>query len=504
MPTFRYAGYPTAHVYAVDRRAKQKHLLWGDWVRVEGDADDGWVPVRVRGVTGWMREDDLQEERLLEMVFVDVGQGDGALVVTPDDRHLVVDAGISDHMHRYLRWRYDGFKETWRFHAGVLTHPDEDHYRGFQPLLDEPNVHFGALYHNGIMEERDAATPLGRSRTEGRNRFLTDLIETRADLDAFLADESRWRHPRSRAYDKRYATTLHAAATSGRVDGVAMLSTRHGEIHDGRSYLPGFGPDGALAVEVLGPVPEPDADGRMRLRWFRDRPDGGSFDVGKTKNGHSVLLKLTYRDLTVLFGGDLNTSSQAFLLEHYAGLPGLPASAAEEDALVAAARPTFQTDVAKSCHHGSADVLDAFLRATNAVATVVSSGDEEGHAHPRADALGALGRHGRGSRPLLLSTELARSTREHRPDRLAARLGVLRVLRAQAETPAKRAQADRLIDEVTDEFNQRNVTVYGSINLRSDGRKAVMAYRLEQPTRSRQWDVYRLEPAGRGPLTLAR
>lgn len=32
-----------------------------------------------------------------------------------------------------------------------------------------------------------------------------------------------------------------------------------------------------------------------------------SMDTGKTKNGHSVLLRLEYRDLSVLFGGDLNT-----------------------------------------------------------------------------------------------------------------------------------------------------------------------------------------------------
>ena len=51
----------------------------------------------------------------------------------------------------------------------------------------------------------------------------------------------------------------------------------------------------------------------------------------------------------------------------------------------------------------------------NASATVVSSGDYESHSHPRPDALGAFGKHGRGERPLIFSTELARSTREFTP-----------------------------------------------------------------------------------------
>ena len=501
MATYRYAGYPSAHVYDDDRKTKKKHLLWGDWVRLEGQEDDGWFPVRVRGVDGWIRRGDLQEERLLELVFVDVGQGDGALVITPDDKHVVVDGGIGDHMSRFLRWRYNGFKKKWRFKAGILTHPDQDHYGGFGAVLDDPNVHFDTLYHNGIMEE-SGDDPLGPTQSDGGRRYLTGLVEDRASLEAFLASGSRWRSPKGTQYDKRYPTLLHAATTNGRVDDIRMLSTRHGEVHGGQSYVPGFGPDRPLSIEVIGPVVEPDNADRARLRWFKDRPDGGSYDVGKTKNGHSVILKLTYRDLTVLFGGDLNTSSQAFLLSHYAKLDAPAATAHEEDLLVAAARPTLEAADVKSCHHGSSDILDAFLRATNPAATVVSSGDEEAHAHPRCDTLGAIGRYGRGHRPLILSTELMRSTREREPDDLVLRLGRLRALRDAAVTPEERKKADRLIDEVSDELTKRNVTVYGAINLRSDGRRAVLAYMLEQPKRGKRWDIYRLERVGNGPFTF--
>ena len=51
-----------------------------------------------------------------------------------------------------------------------------------------------------------------------------------------------------------------------------MLSTANGTIEGGRSWLPGFSPSESpeLTIEVLGPVVEPDAAGRPRLRWFAD------------------------------------------------------------------------------------------------------------------------------------------------------------------------------------------------------------------------------------------
>ena len=42
-------------------------------------------------------------EKMLEIIFVDVGQGDGALLVTPDDKKYVIDAGVGDNMYRYLK-----------------------------------------------------------------------------------------------------------------------------------------------------------------------------------------------------------------------------------------------------------------------------------------------------------------------------------------------------------------------------------------------------------------
>lgn len=499
--TIRYARYPSAKVF--DATGNQiQHLLWGDWVKVLGAAQNGKVPVHVRGTDGLMSENDLEAEQLLEIVFLDVGQGDGCLIVTPDDRRLIVDAGVADNMYRYLRWRFNFVGGPRRFHAAIITHPDADHYNGFRRLFNEPGIAFERIYHNGIMERN--GKPFGEEETAGGIRYIADLVRTREDLEAFLADPGR--------YGRKLYPNLMQDALARLVPGgdIRMLSASPDP--EQPSYVEGFGADRPLRLCVLGPVPETGADGRMRLRWFRDEPLRGAFDAAKTKNGHSILIKVEYRDVSILLGGDLNRSAEAFLLSRYTGLPWPPPDAAAERTMVDAARRHFGADITKSCHHGSADFTDAFLDAVHSAATVISSGDEESHAHPRSDTLGAVGLHGRGWRPLIFSTELARSSREDE-GRKGIELGRLLERIDRTTDAAVRAQLVEARNRLVEELAQRNVTTYGAVNLRTDGRKAIFAYKLERArvngslgsgTQSlTKWDIYPMERIGNGPLVYA-
>jgi len=474
----RWAGYPSAVVFAEpDGKKAVQHLLWGDWLRLKTGRRNGFAEVHARGCDGWMREEEVQEERLLELIFVDIGQGDGCLVVTPKDQVMVIDAGDGDNMFRFLRWRFGKFSKPFAFHAAVISHPDSDHYYGFDRLFDEPNASFGTLYHNGILE-RAGKDSLGPKTTTGRPRFLQELVRDTAELRAFLADESRWK-------GKRYPTMLAKGLGNGSFAEAQALSVEDG-------HLPGFGPDRELSIEILGPVRE-----QGRLRWLSS--------VGKTKNGHSVVLKLVYRDVRVLLGGDLNIPSEELLLEHHTGLSMPPKSPAEYDTIVEAARRVFEVDVAKACHHGSSDFSSLYLEATNPIATVVSSGDDEPHAHPRADALGTMGRHSRGDRPLIFSTELSRSTKENvkQPNVLRSELKRLRkeIEEHPTATKADRRRKERLqksFDALVDTID-RSVAVYGAINVRTDGRRVVLAQKLERPrSKGKKWDIYRIEPQGDG------
>lgn len=129
------------------------------------------------------------------------------------------------------------------------------------------------------------------------------------------------------------------------------------------------------------------------------------------------------------------------------------------------ARKTLEVDIAKSCHHGSADFTSEFLKALNPVATVISSGDNEPHTHPRPDTLGTIGKHSRGERSLIFSTELSRSGKEF-------------VEIAKLDPRKKK---------------ERVVIVYGMINVRTDGEKVIVAQKLERKAAGRDWDIHKLE-----------
>ena len=138
-------------------RKKVKQLLWGDWVRVTGpDKKKGWVKVKNGKKTYLMREKDLQDERVLEIIFLDVGQGDGCILTEPgshdDPRIIVVDAGVGSNMNGFLKWRFRDFPETGSIHAAIITHSDKDHYNGFASVFRNTNLRIKNVYHSGLVE----------------------------------------------------------------------------------------------------------------------------------------------------------------------------------------------------------------------------------------------------------------------------------------------------------------------------------------------------------------
>lgn len=478
-----FAAYPSAVIYKIPGKKLKKnavqHLLWGDWLRLLGPKEGKWVKVRARGNTGWMHEDDIQKERLLEVNFVDIGQGDGCLIVTPKDKFIVIDAGEGDNMYRFLCWRFGRFEEDFTFENAIITHPDKDHYGGFKPLFEAPNVHFETIFHNGIVE-RNEKESLGTRTKTGRPRYLTCVVSDQADLNKIIGSPKKIGR-------KLYPNLLKLSADSGRVGDIRMLCSED-------EFLPGYGSGKDPNIRVLGPVPEKGPDDKRRLRWF------GS--TGKTKNGHSVILKLRYGLVTVLLGGDLNIPSEMYLLEHYTGLNPEPRTSVEEEMFIRTARDTFESDIVKACHHGSGDFSELYLQAVNPVATIVSSGDDEPHSHPRPDALGAFGRYGKGSRPLIFSTELARSAKENikHPYQLRERIKELAEALDQAETERKKKAIQEKLDKEVNKL-QRSIAVYGMINLRTDGKKVVLAQKLERArSKAKKWDIHKLEPGPDGRL----
>lgn len=193
-----------------DPKKKVKQILWGDWLNIEAETDDGWSKVKWGKDRYWIRTSDCEHERPLEVMFIDVGQGDGCLVVTPksppDEKVILIDAGEGDNMYRFIRWRFGKLKKKFNFHAAIVTHPDQDHYKGFQKLFEEKQFSFDRVYHNGIAE-REGADLFGPSDATGR--YLTDLRPTDVSIRSLYADaEVRGR----KLYPKLVHTALTGAA----------------------------------------------------------------------------------------------------------------------------------------------------------------------------------------------------------------------------------------------------------------------------------------------------
>ena len=502
-----FAVYPSVKMYTLNAEKKlvfAKELLFGDYIKTLLNDDgtykihtvvktdkkgkvktnkDGtvqkeeYIRVHCRGIDGYIHESDMQTKRPLEVNFVDVGQGDGCHIVTPDDKHFIIDAGERDNMFRYLKWRFNlrTAKTAPPAFTAVISHPDADHYGGFGKLFSKAEkvsqqLSFNKIYHNGMVEAASGLKYLGTLKESNGQNYVTDLCD----------DEE--------AYEKRVAGVVAGELYPDKTsygDFIKLLektsadkeSLRVGSdpIYDNKKY--------DMKLEVMAPVAEM-VDGKPALRVFDSK-------VGPTKNGHSIVLKLTIGHLRILLGGDLNTLSEYWLIKHYSGydIADIKDKLAAKDITdeerkkveadmqnaIDLAREKLEVDIAKSCHHGSADFSSEFLQVLNPIATVISSGDEEPHCHPRPDTLGTIGKYSRGERSLIFSTELARSGKEF--------------LELNKKTKKKEEQKQELSAQ---KKKERVVTVYGMINVRTDGEKVVIAQKLEAKASGRSWDKHML------------
>jgi len=455
-------------------------LLWGDGIkRLDGPAH-GRVKVRARDRDGWVAETDLGGQSLLEIYFIDVGQGDGILIKTPDFRHVMIDGGHARKKQNtgksaadFVDWKFckDYGLRTIALDAMISSHNDADHYGGLADLLDAQRDDLDAdgvtveqFFHAGVSWWKDGSgeRTLGPVQERGGRHYLMRLLEDRTAAEKATDGGS------GPQLQGEWAEFIKRVVASRNVAGEPTPIERLGSRS---SHLPGFSAaDGDVAIRVLGPV-EHEVSGQTVIESF----SGDS----KTTNGNSVLLRVDYGRSRILLTGDLNKESQDALMAFHAGN-----------------RLEFQCDVAKCCHHGSEDVSFKFLQAMSAAATVISSGDGEGHDHPRPRIVAASGATGYLTieddsivTPLVYSTELARSVSIGHPYELK----IHRPAAGQQETDIVLEARDLQRVEVsftetkpgalrprkrTTRLSQTRLVaglIYGLVNIRTDGEKILAA-----------------------------
>jgi hypothetical protein len=225
-------------------------------------------------------------------------------------------------------------------------------------------------------------------------------------------------------------------------------------------------------INILSPI-EVEHNGKPAYESL-----GGS---SQNTNGHSITLRLDYKSVRILLTGDLNAESQKNILAFY-----------EKN------ESELASDIVKSCHHGSDDCSFEFLTHISAGATIISSGDSEGHCHPRPSIVAASGitghktiRYDKIVTPLVYSTEISRSYKIGRMEQLKIiDTGEIFNHRTKINVTYKETNAGDLRPSTkTKSFWDKKIVggiIYGLVNVRTDGSKILCATKSEK---GNDWDI---------------
>lgn len=416
------------------------------------------------------------ENDVLKVNCVDVQQGDGAVIESPDGKVILVDGGDNQMFARYLAGRFRGTTETnpREIDCILVTHGDADHFAGLPEIFkSETNkekrkrlfIQPKRYYHNGIVKrpgkKNGKSVPdlelLGATRKVGGKTFLTGLEENLLKVpDAELNEPfTEWRDA-LREYNKR-----------------SKIEFRRLQFGDKDAFA--FFNKGDLRIEVLGPLTTKVA-GKPALRFLGEPPraprtghesvslgeeDFKGHSASHTINGHSIVFRLVYGGFSYLFTGDLNDEASRFLTrEHNAG------------------RLNLKSEIFKVPHHGSADFSGAMFQAVSPVVSIVSSGDENAqkeYIHPRATLMGALGKWSRVPEPLIFVTEL--------------------VAFFNVEGWSKLAHPKTKKEKERGEFFGFSRTAYGIVKTRTNG-KRLLVYTDSGNTQMKEAYAYALDSTG--------
>ncbi len=387
---------------------KKKYLLWGDTVQIiSKEADDDYYNIRCRGINGKIHKNEIGNEPLLETYFIDVAQGDGVLVKTPDNKHLLIDGGLERKSQQtgknaadFIDWKfffdYGDFEIS--LDSMIASHSDTDHFGGLHDLvrvnllsqreLDCLKVKIDSFYHPGLSrwrKNKDAEIAHKDGLGSQKDGFFIQLLDDRVSAERATNKNSQ------EQLSFPWKQFIGDVLSNSRKTKFKALIVEQEDLKNGKA-LPELISNENFSIKVLGPVSK-RIDGKLGLKDLGDK--------GKNSNGHSICLRIDYDSARILLTGDLNKKSMDWLRKSYGDRMSQWAS-----------------DVVKACHHGSDDISYRFLEEIKAGATIISSGDAEGHAHPRPDIVSASAITGYHSidrssdkliTPLVYMTEIERS-----------------------------------------------------------------------------------------------
>ena len=252
-----------------------------------------------------------------------------------------------------------------------MTHGDADHFAGLsrirqseteEGLADHKRlfIHPQRVFHNGLVKRPDSVPELERlgPTKKGGRTILTGLHDNPLDVPASGMNR----------HFKAWRKALEGWQAAGPIE-FRRLARGTDDAFD-------FLAEDGIAVEVLGPL-ETQVGNVSGLAFLAEPKEGkplahldfepGFLSASHTINGHSVVLRLQFGNVRMLFAGDLNNAAEEVLLaEHAAG------------------RIDLESEVLKVPHHGSTSCSGLPRRHSPVVSVVSSRRDlRTEHIHPR-------------------------------------------------------------------------------------------------------------------------
>ncbi|MCE5250248.1 MBL fold metallo-hydrolase, partial [bacterium] len=374
-------------------------LAWGDYVEViettaehvrintvryENKKDGSILPVKTEAYICPTKSSGCKpasvvipkkNNKVLKVNFVDVQQGDGSVIESPDGKIILVDGGDNQLFARYLAARYRGTSKTKpkEIDCILVTHGDADHFVGLTKIHEseshsEPKKRLfiapKRVYHNGLVkrpgkDNNKKAIPdkklLGSTAFINGETIVTDLADSLLDVPDKEMNEPflRWKEA-LRDWNDRKEIEFRRISF-GEDDAFNFFNSGEMKISVLGPFLTRKG--GITGLKFLGTPPERPRIGHESL----DLDDEGfkGLSASHTINGHSIIFRLQYGGFSFLFTGDLNEEASRFLARKHKN-----------------GEINLSSEVFKVPHHGSADFSGAFIQMVSPIISVVSSGDE--------------------------------------------------------------------------------------------------------------------------------
>lgn len=351
---------------------------------------------------------DVIKNGILRIDFVDVQQGDAAYIETPNEKRILVDGGDNQLFARYLAQKLPNSEidNPYDIDAIVATHGDADHFKGLVEIhSSEKNdvknkrlfIYPKRIFHNGIVKSSEKVDGkyvstkkrLGKTKEINGKLYLVDLFD---DITTVSKKKLNFTF-------QKWVKAIKEYQEYGEIE------LRHLEF-DPTDKPFDFLADEDIEIQVLGPKTEKKG-GQKVLPFLKSKnkpiprsvikdheeKETGSYSHSHTINGHSIILKMKFKNVNILFTGDLNDESGKNLAD-----------------FAKKKKIDLRTEIFKAPHHGSHEFSSEFLNKVKPVVSIVSSGDvnaQKEYIHPRASLVGSLGKNSRVPEPLIFVTELA-------------------------------------------------------------------------------------------------